>query len=81
MKNFFVILSIMIITATSAMAQTTVKDGKCVDEKKAWAQLIQTKKSHAKFTEAKLLAEQGFAKQKGSECETLVQQAIDLINN
>ena len=81
MKNFFAILSITLITATSALAQATVKDGKCFDEKKAWAQLASTKKSHAKYAEAKLIAEQGFAKQKGAECEILVQQAIDLIKN
>ncbi len=81
MKNFFATFSILTIIATSALAQTTIKDGKCFDEKKVWAQLSQTKKSHAKYTEAKLIAEQGFAKQKGSECETLVQQAINLINN
>ena len=81
MKNFFATLSIITMIATSALAQATVKDGKCVDEKKAWAQLAPTKKNHAKYAEAKLIAEQGFAKQKGSECEILVQQAIDLINN
>ena len=81
MKNFFATFSILTIVATSALAQTTVKDGKCFDEKKAWAQLSQTKKTHAKYAEAKLIAEQGFSKQKSSECEILVQQAIDLINN
>lgn len=81
MKKIYSILVAIALLSTPVIAQTTVKDGKCFDEKKAWAQLANTKKDHPKYLEAKVLADLGISKQKGSDCEILVQQAIDLIKN
>jgi hypothetical protein len=83
MKKIIISISTAVIMITSAHSApiTTVKDGKCYDEKIVWTNLVKTKLSHPKLAEAKALAEKGIANQKGPECEILVQQAIDLIKN
>ena len=82
MKKLVIALATITIMITSAQSApiTTIKNNKCYDEKVVWSNLVKNKANHPKIAEAKALAEKGIASQKPEECETFIQQAIDLLN-